>query len=287
MLRNLVSKYTGGSPTVSQEAKITTENDYRSFDRIEVGKVPFECVSMNDAVRVTIEAATKGGVLPVRLSNAYCVALAEGDDDYRGLLNGPGLNFPDGMPVVWAMRLLSANSVKSPGRVRGPSFFREVVDKGRPYRLRHFLLGTTPETLTKLERSLKEDFPGLLVSGSYAPPFAPVDDDFMEACRAAVLESGGDIVWVGLGTPKQDYVALRLSQMLELPCLGVGAAFDFSAGSSREAPEWAQRSGFEWAYRLMSDPKRLWKRYLFGNATFVRAVLRGVLRSGGTRVLPD
>lgn len=241
--------------------------------RVEVGRVPFEVTDLSSAVQLTIEAAESARSVPIRLSNAYCVALADQDSDYMELLRGPGLNFPDGMPVVWFMKRRVAEDVV-PGRVRGPSFFEKTLDEGRSVGLRHFLLGTTEDTLEKLVRAAGEKYPGVEIVGSYAPPFAPVDEEFHAGCVAAVSGTRAQIIWVALGTPKQDFLAKELADRTGMPCAGVGAAFDFTAGVTPEAPVWIQNSGLEWLHRLASEPGRLWRRYLFGNIRFLRSALR-------------
>ncbi|WP_200896289.1 WecB/TagA/CpsF family glycosyltransferase [Pseudarthrobacter chlorophenolicus] len=215
--------------------------------------------------------------MAVRLANSYCVALAGQDDRYHRLLNDSGVNFPDGAPVAAVMRAVPGRMEglrKPAGRVRGPSFFEMTLDKGREDSLKHFFLGATPETLFRLESAVKARYPGVQVVGTYAPPFGPLDEDFISECAAATEPASPDVVWVGIGTPKQDFLASELATRTGKVCVGVGAAFDFSAGTVTEAPVWIQNSGFEWLYRLTTEPKRLWRRYLFGNAKFVGLVVR-------------
>lgn len=242
------------------------------FPTSYVGTVPFASTNLQRATSFVIDAAVNRLALPIRLSNAYCVALAGSDRTYRELLNGNGVNFPDGTPVIWFMRRRGAFRYKS-RRVRGPSLFGEVLCEGRRSSLTHFFLGTERETLSRLVHNVNEKYPGILVSGTYAPPFAPVTDAFIDDCAKEVERAGAHVVWVALGTPKQDYVADELARRTSRPCLGVGAAFDFHAGTVREAPEWVQRSGIEWLYRLSQDPRRLWKRYLIGNVQFLYQAL--------------
>ncbi|WAM16832.1 WecB/TagA/CpsF family glycosyltransferase [Rhodococcus sp. JS3073] len=232
--------------------------------------------TLPNAVRRVIRAARESEAISVRLSNAYCVALAFEDRSYGGLLNGPGLNFPDGTPVVWFMRK-RASATQSPGRVRGPSLFKETINAGREHNVAHFFLGTTPATLESLTAAMKREFNGVNIAGTYSPPFGPIDDDFYNECVARIEETDSQIIWVALGTPKQDFVAEELAKRIKRPCVAVGAAFDFAAGTAREAPKWVQDSGIEWLYRLATEPKRLWRRYLFGNVLFLRAAL---LKSG-------
>jgi N-acetylglucosaminyldiphosphoundecaprenol N-acetyl-beta-D-mannosaminyltransferase len=236
----------------------------------KVGDVPFAVVNMDAAVKWMVgEAADHSDPTSVRLANAYCVVLARKDVEYRALLDSDGINFPDGSPVVWSMR---ADGVTDAGRVRGPSFFEEVLAEGRSRNLRHFFLGATSQTLDKLRERMEIKFPELIVAGTYSPPFEPLSAEFLDGCERAVRGAEPDIIWVGLGTPKQDYVTTELSRRLRLPAAGVGAAFDFSAGTIREAPRFVQRAGFEWLFRLLMEPRRLWKRYVIGNFEFLRIV---------------
>jgi N-acetylglucosaminyldiphosphoundecaprenol N-acetyl-beta-D-mannosaminyltransferase len=223
--------------TKIQEPQVT---DFREIELatarecVLIGGLPFEVTDMDTAVGdvIAVAGAHTSASLTVRLSNAYCVALASKDADYRRLFDGPGLTLPDGAPVAWAMRS-RARVPQRTGRVRGPSFFVEVLDRGRASGLRHFMLGATDETLAKLVDEAESRYPGVHVVDTYAPPFGPIEETIDEA------------------------------------------AFDFVAGSVKEAPKWVQNSGFEWAYRLCSEPRRLWRRYLFGNARFILAVMRG------------
>ncbi|MDM7490515.1 WecB/TagA/CpsF family glycosyltransferase [Rhodococcus sp. CSLK01-03] len=239
--------------------------------QIRVGKVPFHTVTMERAVELVVAAAEERRPVPVRLSNAYCVALASQESTYERTLSDTGLTFADGMPVVWAMRLRNPSG-HVVSRVRGPSFFNEVIAKSRTANLTNFLLGTTSETLAQLEVELFNRYPGVRIAGSYAPPFSPLGEQFYEECASQIAAADPDIVWVALGTPKQDYLAAELAHRTGRPCVAVGAAFDFVAGSVREAPNWVQRSGFEWAYRFASEPRRLWRRYVFGNLRFIYSV---------------
>jgi len=247
------------------------------FQTILVGGIPFQAASLDSATEwLQMQAQRRCGV-SVRLANAYCVALADSDQRYKELLKRDGVNFADGTPVVWAMRVghrkLTSNS-QEPRRVRGPSFFVQNLSASQSTQTSNFFLGSTESTLENLIDEGKKRFPNLQVAGSYAPPFAPITDRFIDECTMRIRESNPDIVWVGLGTPKQDFVTTRLAEILDVPCVGVGAAFDFLAGSVQEAPLWIQNSGLEWAYRFLQEPRRLWRRYVFGNVRFLVAALR-------------
>lgn len=214
------------------------------------------------------------GGIDVHLVPAYTVAYADQHPEFRVLLERASINFPDGKAVVWANQLRH-RALKLPGeRVYGPDLFLEVFDRGQEVDLRHYLLGSTPEVLEALVANLQSRFPRALIVGSEAPPFRALTAQEQAEQRARIAASGAQVVWVGLGTPKQDWEVARLARELPLVFAAVGAAFDFVAGTKRQAPRWMQRYGLEWLFRLASEPRRLWKRYVFGNARFLVAAAR-------------
>ena len=252
------------------------------FRSAPVGGVPFAATDMQSAIDWVLHGAVADRLpVNVRLANAFNVALASRDKSYRDVMVNHGVNLPDGTPIVWFLRLHPRT--RSAGRVRGPSFFTSMLAQSAGSRVRHFLLGGSPSTLKQLQRNLRESHPDLIIAGSYSPPFAAVDRAFIEDCAKAVRLAEPDVVWVGLGTPKQDFVGTELARLLEIPTVNVGAAFDFVAGSTREAPQWIQRSGFEWLHRLCSEPRRLWRRYVFGNARFLWVATADLIADGRKR----
>lgn len=243
-----------------------------AYDQIPVGKVHFHALSYGEALGALLQAARTGTALPVRLSNAWCVVMAHDSPAYASVLNGPGMTLPDGKPVAAAMRRRRPDIQLD--RVRGPSFFRSVLRASQETGLAHYFLGGTPESLDAMVKRIKVDYPGVRVAGQWSPPFGPVDDEMVERSVRMVKGTQPDIVWIGLGSPKQDFLSSELAARIGRPCVGVGAAFDFVAGTVSEAPGWMQRFGLEWLHRLASEPKRLWKRYLIGNIRFVKIALR-------------
>lgn len=239
-----------------------------------VGPIPIRVSSPIEAAHELCATATDDVRRPVHihLVNAYTVALADADPLYAELLTEGGINFPDGKPIA----VVSALKRQRPRlrQVRGPQLFLDVFDIGREYGVKHYLLGSSPEVLAKLEQSLVKMFPGCDIVGSYSPPFRPLTPSEVESQDAQIVTSSPDIVWVGLGTPKQDIEASRLAQTTGLTAIAVGAAFDFAAGTTKEAPLWMRTIGLEWLFRLGTEPRRLWKRYVFGNLAFLRIVLR-------------
>ena len=212
-----------------------------------------------------------------RLVNSYSLALADKEPEYHRLLSTRGVNLPDGKPVVVALNRIHGKGGRF-GQVRGPSFFVAALDRGRARRVRHYFLGASPDTLGQMLAEAQRRYPGLAVAGSVSPPFRPLTHEERQEQDEQIRASGADIVWVGLGTPKQDFEAQRICEQVGIPTAGVGAAFDFLAGSKREAPELLSRLGLEWVFRLATEPKRLWKRYLFGNTRFLKLALREAAR---------
>ena len=236
-----------------------------------VGPVEFVSSSPQRACDQIISLAKESRGQHIHLANAYSVALADGSASYREVLSAPAINFPDGRPIGW----ISALKGHSPhlGQVRGPRLFLDVFDQGRSHGIKHFLLGSTQEVLTSLELQLRNQFVGVDIVGVESPHFRVHTERELHDRDERIRESGAQIVWVGLGTPKQDVEAQRLAAHLPVVAIGIGAAFDFAAGTTPEAPLWMTFVGLEWFFRLAREPRRLWKRYLFGNLRFLKAAL--------------
>jgi N-acetylglucosaminyldiphosphoundecaprenol N-acetyl-beta-D-mannosaminyltransferase len=213
----------------------------------------------------------------IHLCNAYTLALADKDHGYKAMLQKAAINFPDGKSVVWANKLRHRRSTIPNDRVYGPDLFLDVFGKGQDLRLRHYLLGSTPQVLAELETELRRRFPKAQIVGAESPPFRTLTEQEIAEQTARLVESTAQVIWVGLGTPKQDWESARLAEEVSAVFLAVGAAFDFVAGQKRQAPLWMQRNGLEWLFRLATEPRRLWKRYLFGNARFLRASVAEIL----------
>jgi N-acetylglucosaminyldiphosphoundecaprenol N-acetyl-beta-D-mannosaminyltransferase len=187
--------------------------------------------------------------------------------EVRAALNAADWVTPDGMPVVWALRLLGARSV---GRVYGPDLMLALTARSATLGYSQFYLGGGPGVAEQLATLLQARYPGLRVAGTFCPPFRSLSSAEEEAMIAQINVTGAHIVWVGLGSPKQDLWMHRYHARLDAPLLvAVGAAFDFFTGRQPQAPRWMQRSGSEWVFRLAAEPRRLWRRYLVYNPKFV------------------
>ena len=195
---------------------------------------------------------------------------------YAAVVNAAGMVTPDGMPVVWLAR---AHGCKDIERTYGPDLLLEVCNHGQELGLRHFFYGGTEDTLRKLQQKLLGTYPQILVVGHYAPPFHAqvVQEDAQVIDR--INNSAADIVWVGLGSPKQDFWMQLHRPLLNAPVIvGTGAAFDFCSGVKPQAPRWMRPLGLEWFFRLCCEPGRLWKRYLIGNSLFLIYLIKDLFK---------
>lgn len=190
---------------------------------------------------------------------------------------GATLAVPDGQPLVWALRALGHARAT---RVYGPDLMAKFCARAALSGIPVYLYGgRTPAALELLEARLRERFPGLRIAGSFSPPFRALSADEEREVVGAIDASGAQVVWVGIGQPKQEQWMLAMRPRLAAPLLvGVGAAFDFHAGLVSQAPAWMQRSGLEWVYRLSREPRRLWRRYARYNPLFVAGFARQYLR---------
>jgi N-acetylglucosaminyldiphosphoundecaprenol N-acetyl-beta-D-mannosaminyltransferase len=203
------------------------------------------------------------------------------DPSLAGIVNDGTLVVPDGMPLVWLGK--QACCGEHVARCYGPDLMLLLFKEGIPHGVRHCLYGSTEHVLTQLREKLLERFPDAQIVDAIAPPFRDLHPDEELEMIARIESSRPDVVWVGLGTPKQDLWIGAMRRKLTVPVLiGVGAAFDFHAGAVRQAPYWMQRSGLEWLFRLFQEPGRLWRRYLLGNPRFVWLFIRSACRAGRT-----
>ncbi|MEK7270425.1 MAG: WecB/TagA/CpsF family glycosyltransferase [Planctomycetota bacterium] len=219
-------------------------------------------------------------------ANAYvCVAnvhtVTEGllCRGFRDRMNGSLLSVPDGMPIVWALRFL--HRARLPDRVYGPELTRRLLARAASERWRVYLYGSSPGTLEALKKKIAADHPSFVLAGAESPPFRTLSDEEDEAACRRISEAKPDLVFVGLGAPKQEIWMAEHAAKIPGVLLGVGAAFDFLAGTKRQAPVWMQKRGLEWLFRFGSEPLRLWRRYLVRNPLFLAAIFLqkiGVLR---------
>jgi N-acetylglucosaminyldiphosphoundecaprenol N-acetyl-beta-D-mannosaminyltransferase len=227
-------------------------------------------------------------MIAARLRGYVCVAAVHTvmacteDAELRAAVLGSALTVPDGQPLVWAMNALG-HPVSQ--RVYGPDLMARFCERSRATGARHFLYGgRTQGALVQLALNLRRRHPGLQIVGGYAPPHRPLTGEERDFVAAEINRSRADVVWVGIGVPKQEKWMAAMRPRLDAPVLvGVGAAFDFHAGLIPQAPRWMQRTGLEWLFRLAHEPRRLWRRYLRYNPRFVAGFARQWARQRRSR----
>lgn len=200
------------------------------------------------------------------VSNVHTTVMSYEDPAYCAVQNGGIMAIPDGGPLSSVGRKRGFGNM---ARTTGPSYLEEVLKISAENGWSHYFYGSTEETLEKLRGILQKKYPDVSIAGMYSPPFRPLTEEEDEAIVAQINAGGADFVWVGLGAPKQEnWMAAHQGRVHGL-MVGVGAAFDYMAGNIQRAPQWMQNCNLEWLYRLLQDPKRLFKRYLVTNTKFI------------------
>ena len=219
---------------------------------------------------------SEGGAHQVCIANVHTTVLGSEDEKFQKVTNSAGLVTMDGKPLVWAAKL-KGNSNAS--RVSGPDLMMKVFEVSEKNQYRHFLYGGAAGVPEKLKEILETRFPGVKIVGVYSPPYRELTTEEDNAVVSMINAANPDFLWVGLGAPKQENFIHDHLDRIDVPVqLGVGAAFDFLGGAKKNAPRWMQKIGMEWALRLVSEPKRLWKRYLMHNPRFIVFFIRQWLR---------
>ena len=218
-------------------------------------------------------AVAAGSRSYICVAAVHTVMVSQEDPELREAVINADFTVPDGQPLVWALRALGH---RLDDRVYGPELMDRACARAARTGQRFYLYGGRNQgALAQLTRTLRLRHPGLKIVGGYAPPFRPLTDAEEDAIAHDIDRSGAEVVWVGIGVPKQEKWMARMRDRLSAPVLvGVGAAFDFHAGLVPQAPPRLQRCGLEWLFRLAHEPRRLWKRYLKYNPRFVLGFLR-------------
>jgi N-acetylglucosaminyldiphosphoundecaprenol N-acetyl-beta-D-mannosaminyltransferase len=249
------------TPRVSQEAVLGVPLALTDYDQTL------------DWIDATIAQRRRGYIC---VAAVHTVMASREDPELRRAVIGADFTVPDGQPLVWAMNLLGH---RLHSRVYGPELMQRACERAARTGVRMYLYGGRNQgALVQLALNLRTRFPGLQVVGGYAPPFRELSREEEDAVVDEINRSQAEVVWVGIGVPKQEKWMARMRDRLDAPVLvGVGAAFDFHAGLVPQAPDWMQRFGLEWAYRLAHEPRRLWKRYARYNPLFVLGFARQYL----------
>jgi N-acetylglucosaminyldiphosphoundecaprenol N-acetyl-beta-D-mannosaminyltransferase len=202
------------------------------------------------------------------------------DPNFRQIINAADLITTDGVPLVWCLRALGLPSAV---RVYGPDLTLHVCATAAQQQLAIGLYGGTAQSLKEFAALLQSRFPAIEIACSIAPPFRPLTEAEDATYTKQLAESGARILFVGIGCPKQEIWMSEHRGRLNMPMLGVGAAFDFHAGRVKQAPAWLQAIGLEWLFRLLMEPRRLWRRYAWHNPRFVLFFIEQLLRGRGRR----
>ncbi|HEY9286889.1 MAG TPA: WecB/TagA/CpsF family glycosyltransferase [Candidatus Dormibacteraeota bacterium] len=241
-------------------------------ERVNVLGVGVSAINMRLALDQLHDWIVSGDRQFVSVCNVHSVMECRRDPRLRQIVNAAGMVTPDGMPLVWLAR---RSGHKAVARVYGPDLMLAELSASQQSGHSHFFYGGRPGVADRLAAAMRRRFPGARVVGTYSPPLASA----AELCNAEVAslinESRADIVWVGISSPKQEYWMSCMRPMLQAAVLiGVGAAFDFHTGNVPQAPGWMQRAGLEWLFRLIVEPRRLWRRYLIDNPWFIFEIAR-------------
>jgi N-acetylglucosaminyldiphosphoundecaprenol N-acetyl-beta-D-mannosaminyltransferase len=225
-----------------------------------------------DAIQRFLEAAVAGTRLRAHFCTVHSLVEAHGNASLREVFASAEMVAMDGMPLVWAAR---RRGTPEADRVCGPDVMLSLCDQGRSVGLRHFFLGGRAGVPEQLAAQLVARYPGLEVAGTESPPFRALSPDEDAALVERINTAAPHVLWIGLGSPKQEFWAAEYGPRLDAPLLlPVGAAFDFHSGRLRRAPRWMRRLGLEWLFRLAAEPRRLLRRYLVTNSRFIYLLAR-------------
>jgi exopolysaccharide biosynthesis WecB/TagA/CpsF family protein len=243
-----------------------TTNERTTWPAFRSCGVRIDAVPLHDAARMIVDGRFEGGapvqrlhaVVGIEATTQLAQVLEQGHAE-SARWDAAHLD----RQAAWADHMTE--------RVYGPDLMQLVLERGQASGLRHYLYGSTPEVLAALQNTIAARWPDALIAGVESPPFRAITDSELRQSVARAQDVGADVVWVGMGTPAQDTISRRMAEIAPATYVAVGAAFDFIGGTKKQAPQWMQRSGLEWSYRMATEPKRLWRRYLIGNATFAAA----------------
>lgn len=247
------------------------------LNQIDIIGIPVNTGSISGVAKYLVNLSQgenlKGNYVCV--ANVHMLTIAHQNSNFKTVLENASLVIPDGMPLVWTQKI---KGFKAAQRVSGPDLMLELCKLCSQNGQSIFLLGANQVTLDLLSKNLVRRFPGLVIAGTHAPDMLPEQPQLDKAIVKKINGSGASFLFVGLGCPKQEYWCAHYAPHLNAIAIGVGAAFDFHAGTKKRPPLFIQRAGFEWLYRLASEPGRLWKRYLTSNTAFLYYTLLDTLK---------
>jgi N-acetylglucosaminyldiphosphoundecaprenol N-acetyl-beta-D-mannosaminyltransferase len=227
---------------------------------------PINQITWSDAVNTLALWGEQHESRVVCICNAHSVVTAKQDQEFNQVLKHADMSTPDGAPVAWMIKKVSG---QPQARINGPDLMLKYCEHAEKIGQSIYLYGGQESTLNILVDVLKSKYPNLKIAGYLSPPFRKLNAEEKDKIVQDINASGAHTVWVGLGCPKQEKWMHEHKGKINAVMVGVGAAFDYHAGTIKRAPKWMQNSGLEWFHRLCSEPKRLWKRYLVTNTLFI------------------
>lgn len=255
-----------------------TMDDPKTLDVIGL---PVAAINYQQAIDWIESAALSADrAYAVEAANTHVAALSRHDANFGKVMAQFDLICPDGMPLVWMLNRQLDDRNKLTDRVYGPTLMLKTIEASEQRQhLKHFFFGGKESTLDKLEKRFSKDFPAANVVGSYSPPFGEWPEDEFDRICQKIKASGANLVWVGLGCPKQEqWIAQHIDRLPAAVYFGIGAAFAFHAGEVKQAPSWIQKCGVEWLYRLCREPRRLFRRYFTYNSLFIWYAMRNQMK---------
>ena len=244
-----------------------------SIPTVRILGVDIAAINMDWLLRFTVDHIQDLSGDYICVSNVHTTVTSFEDEGYKEIQNSGILALPDGGPLSTEGRRRGAKNIE---RTTGPSYLGEILKRSVEQGWRHYFYGSTQETLDKLKTELEGAYPGLQIAGMYSPPFRPMTVEEDRKMIELINAAEPDFLWIGLGAPKQETWMAEHQGRVKGLMVGVGAAFDYFAGNIKRAPNWMQKCNLEWLYRLLQDPKRLFKRYFITNSKFIwYAVVRG------------
>ncbi len=241
------------------------------LNKFSVLDVNISAINMSDARSFVENAILKKQKIYICVCTVNTVMECKRNKRMFASVNSANLATPDGMPLVWAGRMFGYKNTR---RVYGPELMQEICRVSAEKGYRNYFYGSGTDVLDKLKENLNKKYPGLIISGIFSPPFRNLTKEEDDKIVKDINDNNPDVIWVGLGSPKQDMWMYEHRSRIKAPVMvGVGAAFDFLAGAKPQAPRWIRNNGFEWLFRLVTEPRRLWRRYLIDIPSFIYYVV--------------
>jgi len=254
------------------DMRVETTSETRTTDRVDVLGIHVSVTDLDDTVETFVRWIDRGERHLVCVTDMNSLLHARAEEKLTEVFNTSGLTVPDGMPLVWAGKRAGFDRM---GRVAGPDLLERVMAEAAERGWTQYFYGGAETVAEELRDTFQERHPALKVNGVECPPYRPLTEAEDAEVVARMNASKADIIWIGLGAPKQErWMAEHRDRLDAAILIGVGAAFDFHTGRLDRAPLWMQRSGLEWSYRLYKEPRRLWRRYVLGIPRFLFGILR-------------